>query len=159
MAKVYILTGPIASGKTHWALERKKNKATVHLSCDDLMLNLFPVCLGSRHAQTEARCLNFLFGQAVQLYEMGLDCVIDAGFWTGKSRMDALSYFKERGIKAEIYFFECSRDIRLERLARRNQELEKTKKLAYIIDEKLFDRLDQKYEKPLPGEYHCLVKT
>ena len=157
MAKVFILTGKIASGKTTWVLERKKKSPIVLLSCDDMMLSLFSGCLGEKHSETERRCLAFLFGQAVQLVGMGLDAALDSGFWTKESRKMAKEYFAAAGIETRVYYFNVPDEVRLERLEKRNELLAQSSKRAFIIDKKLLQNLDKKFEAPLPNEYDCIV--
>ncbi len=157
MATVYILIGKIASGKTTWVLERKKKNPLVLLSCDEMMLNLFNGCLGEKHSETERRCLMFLFGQAAQLADMGIDAVLDSGFWTKESRKMAKAYFADRGIKTRVYYFDIPDETRLDRLEKRNELLAHAKTRAFIIEKKLMQNLDKKFEAPLPNEYDFIV--
>ncbi len=157
MAKVIILVGKIASGKTTWVNDRKKQKQMMLLSCDDLMLNLFAGCLGEKHGETERRCLKFLFGQAVELTEMGIDVVLDSGFWTKASRKAAKEYFAAMGIETNTYYFKIPDETRIDRLERRNEQLAQSTKREYIIEKSLLARLDKNFEEPLPNEYDFLV--
>ncbi|MEI6578788.1 MAG: ATP-binding protein [Eubacteriales bacterium] len=157
MAKVIILVGKIASGKTTWVNDRKKQKQMMLLSCDDLMLNLFARCLGEKHGETERRCLKFLFGQAVELTEMGIDVVLDSGFWTKASRKAAKEYFAAMGIETNTYYFKIPDETRIDRLERRNEQLAQSTKREYIIEKSLLARLDKNFEEPLPNEYDFLV--
>lgn len=157
MAKVTILVGKIASGKTSWVIERKKQKQMMLLSCDDLMLNLFAGCLGEKHGETERRCLMFLFGQAVELTEMGIDVVLDSGFWTKASRKAAKEFFAAKGIQTKTYYFKIPDETRIERLEKRNEQMAQSIKREYIIEKSLLTKLDKKFEEPLPNEYDFLV--
>ncbi len=157
MAKVYMLVGKIASGKTTWAMERKKKSPLALLSCDDLMLNIFAGCLGDKHGETERRCLMFLFGQAVQLVGMGLDVVLDSGFWTKKSRAMAKEYFADKQIQTKMYYFKIPDSVRIERLQERNARLAHSEKREFIIDAALLTKLDKKFEEPLSNEIDFTV--
>lgn len=157
MAKVYMLVGKIASGKTTWAMERKKKSPLVLLSCDDLMLQVFAGCLGDKHGETERRCLLFLFGQAVQLVGMGQDVVLDSGFWTKKSRAMARVYFSDKQIETKTYYFKLPDEVRLERLQERNTRLANSPKREFIVDATLLAKLDRKFEEPLPNEIDFIV--
>jgi predicted kinase len=157
MAKVYILVGKIASGKTFWVSRRKERKPLMLLSCDDLMLSLFAGCLGEKHSETERRCLSFLYSQTVQLVNMGIDVALDSGFWTKQSRQTAKEYFAANAIETSVYYFKVPDEIRLERLKKRNEQLKMSVKREFVIDESLLDRLDKKFEEPLPNEYDYIV--
>lgn len=157
MAKVYMLVGKIASGKTTWAMERKKQAPLVLLSCDDLMLTVFAGCLGDKHGETERRCLKFLFGQADQLLGMGLDVVLDSGFWTKKSRAMARVYFSDKHIEVVTYYFKIPDSVRTQRLQERNAHLAQSSKREFIADAALLAKLDKKFEEPLQNEIDFTV--
>lgn len=157
MAEVMILIGRIASGKTHYAKELKKKRELMLLSCDDLMLTLFDGCLGEKHREIEDRCYTFLFGQAEQLIEMGIDVALDFGFWTAQSRRNAKKYFKDRNIKAKAIYFNPDKEIRESRLAMRNIQLSSSTRREYIIEPQLLEKLDAKFEEPTSEEYDYVI--
>lgn len=158
MAEVMILIGRIASGKTHYVKELKKEKELMLLSCDDLMLTLFDGCLGEKHSNIEERCYTFLFGQAEQLIEMGIDVALDFGFWSAKSRKNVQEYFKSRKIKTTTIYFNPPKEVRESRLAKRNKQLSSSTRREYIIEPPLLEKLDAKFEEPTSEEYdHVIV--
>jgi hypothetical protein len=108
---VTLMCGKIAAGKTTEAEKIAKNGAVL-LSCDELMLTVFTECLGSKHAETERRCLRYLFKTAKQLGEKGVDSVIDAGFWTRDERAEAEAFFKTAGISMKEYKSKSSEYVR-----------------------------------------------
>ncbi len=159
MAKVYILTGRIASGKTTWAATQKKQRPAILLSCDDMLLELFDACLGEKHAETESRCLNFLFGQAAQIVETGIDAILDSGFWTAASRKKARDYFSRKGIDTVTVYFKASVEARLKRLENRNRRLADSPRREFIIDAELLKKLDEKFEEPSADEYDTIIES
>jgi len=158
MAKVYLLTGKIASGKTAWAERFATEQNAVALSCDTLMLSLFDECLGPRHNETERRCLNYLFGVAADAARCGCDAVLDSGFSTRKTRDDARDFFAGRGIETVTVFFRLPDALRAGRLEARNARLANSPKREYIIDKALCARLDALYEEPGAGEYDLIIE-
>ncbi|NMA80084.1 MAG: ATP-binding protein [Clostridiales bacterium] len=158
MAEVIILIGRIASGKTHYVKEVKKDRKLMLLSCDDLILTLFDDCLGDKHREIENRCYTFLFGQAEQLIDMGIDVALDFGFWTAQSRANAREYFKERGIKTKAIYFNPPKDVRESRLVKRNKILSNSTRREFIIEPTLLEKLDARFEEPTSEEYdHVIV--
>ncbi len=157
MAKVWLLCGKIASGKTHFAKEQRKKKKAVLLSCDDLMLTLFDSCLGKRHNEVKKKCLRFLFGQAEQLVGLGLDVMIDSGFWRRDERNWALQYFQTRNILTLLCYFDVPEKLRRARLLERNRLLLDSQRREYIIDEDMLKRFDFMFEIPSMDEIDCLV--
>lgn len=112
---VTLMCGKIAAGKTTEA-EKIAQKGAVLLSCDELMLTVFTSCLGSKHVETERRCLRYLFKMAQRLNEKGIDSVIDAGFWTREERTEAEVFFKTSGITFEWKKVEAPDEVRKERI-------------------------------------------
>lgn len=157
MAKVYILIGKIASGKTHFVRKLKKSENVMQLSCDDLFLTLFDGCLGEKHDDIQNKAYQFFNGQAVQLVNMGISVALDFGFWTAESRKIVKDFYKEKGIETVSVYFDIPEDIRIERLENRNQQLINSKKREYIIDNILRKKLDEKFEAPTSNEYDLLV--
>lgn len=161
MAKVIILCGKIASGKTYYANELKEQKKAILLSVDDLMLKLSDSCLGEHHDDMASRCEHFFYGLAEQIVKNGTDAVIDFGYWSRRERDEAKEYFVKRGIPSELHYIRTSEDIRLVQLDRRNTKLmegfTKDSGRVYIIDEALRQRLDQKFEEPFESEVDLLI--
>lgn len=158
MAKVYILVGKIASGKTSWVKEQKKQKQMMLLSCDKMILELYDGCLGKNHGETERRCLLFLFGQAVELIGMGIDAALDSGFWTKESRKAAKDYFSEKGIETVTVYFKIPDEIRKKRLELRNSQLTGSATREFIIDMDLMEKLDKKFEEPSTAEIDEIIE-
>lgn len=163
MAKVIILCGMIASGKTYYANQFKAETGAVILSVDDLLLKLSDSCLGERHDDIAYRCEHYLYGLAGQLTAMGLDVVIDYGYWLKKERDAARQYFRSRNIPMELYYFDASEEIRRKRLEQRNKALaeagEQSGRKAYYIEEELRQRLDLKFEEPSADEINRIIKA
>ena len=151
MAELYILIGKIASGKTYYAKHSLKN--AVLLSCDDLMLEMFDHCLGEKHDEYQEKAYRFFFGLAEQLNSKNIDCVLDFGFWTKKSREFTRNYFDSKNIAVHPVYFNADDEIRKQRLKIRNKQLQGSERREYIINAGLLNKLDLKFETPSPEEY------
>ncbi|HKL98991.1 MAG TPA: AAA family ATPase [Mobilitalea sp.] len=166
MAKVIILCGKIASGKSFYANEiQKKTNATI-LSVDDLMLKLSDSCLGSHHDDMALRCEHYFYSLAEQIIGNDGEVIIDFGYWLRKEREEAKQYFNKRGITVELHYVNIPEDKRLEQLELRNTTLIKDKdnqseepwgERVYIIGEELRKRLDLKFEEPMEDEVDKLI--
>ena len=149
---VSILCGRVAVGKTTLAAQMRQQTGAVVLSCDDLMLTIFDGCLGEAHDRTAMKCLQYLFGLAEQLHELGNDVVIDYGFWLRAERDAARAYFSSRKIAHEIVLVQTADSVRLERLARRNEALRNATGRVYRIEGELLARMDAKFQPIAPDE-------
>lgn len=161
MAKVIILCGRIASGKSYYANKLKEQRNAVILSVDDLMLRLSDSCLGQQHDDTARRCELYFYDLTEQMISNGIEVVIDYGYWSRKDREEAKEHFRKRGIKAELHYIQISEELRLRQLEIRNERLIAERKndtgRVYIIDEPLRQRLDAKFEEPSQEEVDELI--
>lgn len=159
MAKVYILCGKVASGKTTLAT-RLAEKGAMVLSCDELMLTLFDHCLGPQlQRETESRALRFLQQQAAALYSLGVDAVLDHGFWYREDRQRALAYFRGQNIPAVLYHVTAPQEVRLARLERRNKQLQGSGRREYVMTPDMLTRFDTWFEPLLPVEQAVKIET
>lgn len=162
MAKVIILCGKIAAGKTYYANRLKSQTNSVLLSVDDLMLKLSDSCLGDRHDEIAARCENYFYGLSEQIVAIGLNVIIDFGYWLQKEREEAKAYFHKKGISVELHYIKIPEEVRLQQLMKRNESLlladrRGENERVYIIDEGLRQKLDLKFEEPIPSEVDKLI--
>ena len=161
MAKVIILCGKIASGKTFYAEQLRKKTNAIILSVDVLMLQLSDECLGGRHDDIALRCERYFYQLAEQIISSGMYVIIDFGYWTKKERDIAKDYFRRAGIPMELHYIKVPEDIRLKQLENRNKLLLKKRSeessRSYIINQELRIRLDAKFEEPLPSEYDKMI--
>ncbi len=98
---IYLLCGRVGSGKSTFARQRL---ACPCLSCDELLLRLFPPYLGEKHGEIQGKCMAYLMDLAVDLGKNGVDVALDFGFWTRQGREEAKEFFARRGLAACLYF-------------------------------------------------------
>lgn len=158
MATVYMLCGMVASGKSTLATRLHQQGAMI-LSCDELMLHMFDHCLGAQQRTMESRALQFLQEQAAALWELGIDSVLDHGFWYRADREAAQAFFRERGIPVVLYHVSASQENRRARLAQRNERLRLSSRREYIVEDAMQKRFDTWFEPPLPVEKAIVVPT
>lgn len=157
MAKVIILCGKIASGKSYYAEKLSGQTGAVILSVDELMLKLSDSCLGQSHDDVARRCETYFYKLAEQLISKRIDVIIDYGYWSRDERNKAKNYFINRGIEVELHYIVIDEQLRLRQLDKRNEMLllKQQNALAgreYIIGEELRIRLDNKFQEPTSDE-------
>ena len=162
MAKVIILCGKIASGKSFYANILKEKNNAIILSVDELMLKLSDSCLGGRHDDIAIRCEKYFYGLAEQIISFGMDVIIDFGYWSQEERKEAKDYFNKRNIIFELHYIKITEKIRYNQLKQRNEKLRdvlrvKPKERVYIINDELLQRLDNKFEEPSNDEIDFLI--
>jgi predicted kinase len=123
MAEIALLCGLPGSGKTTWAAQRAERGAMV-FNADEWMIRLY-----GHHMPREVfdarltNCMALIYDQAKRLTALGLDVVIDTGFWKRAHRRDALEQLRGSGATLTLYWFDVPLDELRRRLADRNAAL------------------------------------
>lgn len=147
MAKVMILCGKVAAGKTTFAQQYSDDQQTVILSIDDLAIRLQDHCQGPQALQAlerNIRAYDCLLMR--QLINKGMNCILDHGHWSRESRKEVIQFCKAHKINYEIIWLRCPKWIRLQRLQKRNETLVKKHEKGYLIDQEKLERFDQWFE-------------
>lgn len=155
MPEILLLCGKTGSGKTFYAdaLCSKAGAKFFKLSSDDIMLRLFDVCPGPEtHGNFEKRSKAYLATLALRLLDLGLNVILDYGFWTRAERDEARSFFAQSGYGARLVYFDTPSEVAAENLKKRAEHLQKTGELGYIIDEKKRAFFDSLFEPPADDE-------
>ncbi len=122
-ATVHLLCGKTGSGKTTLARRLEHERGAVALSVDPWMIRLF-----GQHMPREvfdARlhvCTDLLYGVAERLTQLGVDVILDWGFWSRADRDAARARVAASGAQAVLYFLDTPDGVILECLKRRNAQ-------------------------------------
>lgn len=158
MAKVTILCGRIASGKTTIAKQICEAEKGIILSIDDVMLKLYDGCLGQeKHAETMQKISEYFYTLVPSLLACDVNVVFDYGYWSRKERDVIRSHFKQANIPYEMCFICVEDEIRNKRLSMRNDGLRAQEKRVYIIEDELLETLDARFEEPQEDEEITIV--
>lgn len=152
MAKVYMTCGKICSGKTTYANKLRQKKKGVVLSVDEITLALFGQDAGESHDDYVARAEVYLFEKSLDIIEVGIDVILDWGFWTKRERDDARKFYEGRNIAYEFHYIDISDEEWHRRLAKRNKAVLENEVSAYFVDENLAKKFETIFEKPSEEE-------
>lgn len=101
MAKVILICGKIASGKSFYAKQLKNKENAVILNTDELTYALFDNEQGDKYEDRASRANKYLMKKAVEIVGANCNVILDWGFWTTDIRNNTTRYFKENNIKTE----------------------------------------------------------
>ena len=153
MAQVILLCGKICSGKSTYAARLKRERpSSVTLSCDELMLTLFPGGAGAHHDTLAERARDYQLRLSLQLIDSGVDVILDWGFWTRRWREEARAFYGARGIPCQLHYVDAAPDIWQRHIEARNSAVLNGQKGAYFVDEGLLAKLESRFEEPDGGE-------
>jgi predicted kinase len=143
-ASVYLIHGFIGSGKTTFSKALAKEKCAMRLNPDELMITLHgnnPPAdqFGAYYDRVQA----LIWQLTAELLAIDVPVILDFGFWTKKSRQDAINRVIALGGAPSLYSIECDPKIMKERCLQRSQSLSGG---DLYIDEAAFDKFYAMYE-------------
>lgn len=152
MAKVFMLCGKIASGKSHYAEMLCRQENAVMLSVDELVLSILGSDLGEKHDEITARVQAYLFEKSVEMVHAGANVLLEWGFWTREKRSAARKFYEDRGIVCEFHYIDVPDDVWRRNIEKRNQAVLAGETSAYFVDEGLMKKLEALFETPSKEE-------
>ena len=158
MGKIICICGKICSGKSTYADELCSKGRAVLLSVDEVMLSIFGLYAGEKHDEYTAGVQAYLLEKAAEIAGMGIDVVLDWGFWTTQSRKRVKEYFENKGIKSELHYIDIPDYLWEERIAKRNADITAGRVSAYIVDENLAAKFARIFEEPGSAEIAVRVQ-
>lgn len=150
MAKVMLICGKIASGKSWYCRSLMKKSHALLLSVDELTARLGS--LGDRHDAYSHAIQEYMLEKSVEAVRAGIDVILDWGFWTRVDRRSCTAFFQEQGIPVEWHYIHVPEQVWRENIARRNAAVLSGEDPSYYVDEGLLNKLLALFEPPEPEE-------
>lgn len=149
MPEILLLCGLPGSGKTTWAATRAQRGAMV-FNPDQWMLRLYGPHLPREVFDARlASCFELIYEQTNRLVALGLDVVIDGGFWKRENRRVAVERLAGSGASLTLHWFDVPPDELRRRLVRRNAALPPD---TYEITEAMLELFAGWFEPPTAAE-------
>jgi predicted kinase len=157
MATLHLMVGLPGSGKTTLASQLESRQAALRLSVDEWHVRLFGndvhddsdeadfAVHNARHSAIEA----LLWETATRVLVLGVDVILDFGFWTRSERDQFRAKAHDLGAGFRIHFADVSEQMLLERIRSRNAQLPPG--TFHIPETKLKDWM-RVFEPPSPDE-------
>jgi predicted kinase len=152
MATAHLLFGYLGSGKTTFAKHLEVEHRAVRFTPDEWMARLFgddpPEESFAEKAEAILELLEPLWTRCLSL---GVDVVLDYGFWSRKERDEVRAVVERLGASAYLYRLECPDDEARRRIEARNQADDRSLYIAPAT----YDALWRHFE-PLDVDEACL---
>lgn len=158
MPKVYLICGKICSGKSTYAEQLRVQNNAVLLSTDEITLALFGQHCGDKHDDYVERTQNYLFNKSLELIEVGINVILDWGFWLKEERDYAREFYNSRNIACEFHYIDISDEIWKARLKKRNSEVLAEETSAYYVDDNLAAKFASIFEVPCEEEIDVIYR-
>lgn len=124
IATLHLMVGLPCSGKTTLAQKLEKKYSALRLTPDEWHIRLFGHDMNDKdHDARHDLVESLLWDVAARVLILGLDVILDFGFWGRSERDDFRSRASELGADFKIHFLDANEKLLLERLAARNAHL------------------------------------
>ncbi len=148
MAKVHLICGKLASGKSYYSERLRKANNAVVLSCDEIMLAVFGLDAGEKHDEIAESIQNYLFCKSLEIIETGTDVILDFGFWQKEKRTIARRFFNSYGVDTQLHYIYVSDEQWKTNIEKRNKAIENGYDKAYYVDDGLLQKMKTLFEEP-----------
>ncbi len=147
--KAILLCGKLCCGKSLYTEALRKERGAMVLSCDELMLRLFPAQLGDWHEMIAGKAQMYLLHRAAELLELSVPVILDWGFWSAEKRRNVDAFFRERGFETEWHYIHVDDETWARLVQKRNNAGPDN---AYFVDENLLQKCTALFEEPAREE-------
>lgn len=147
MATLHLICGLPGAGKSTLAAVLERDRRALRLTPDDWIASLFGG--DGRDPDTRLRIEALQFDMALRALSLGLDVVLDNGFWHRSERDAARVRAAAIGADTRLYFMDVPREELKRRLAIRNRNLPAN---TFVVTAEDIDAWWDLIERPGPDE-------
>lgn len=151
MPKIYLIEGPVGAGKSTFAASVAKRVGGVHFALDEWFARLFSPDRPNTevmpwYIERKARLLDHIWDHAQAVLACGTPPVLELGLVQRSSREDFYQRAREARVELVLYLLDASRDVRRERVMRRN--VEKGPTFSMVVPAPFFEMASDAWEEP-----------
>lgn len=151
---VHMIHGYLGSGKTTFARKLERELPAIRFSHDEWVTRIF----GNQRLDPEKMLepVRYLIDRCwTRCVELGLDVVLDSGFWDRKGRDETRAKAAALGAECRLYYLSVPDEIAWARIEQRNKDLQAN----WFIDRNAFEVLKKLrgFDPIGPDEPHILV--
>ena len=149
MATAHLVHGFLGVGKTTFAKQLERSFPAIRFTHDEWMVRFYgtdpPAHLFEGYSHAVSQQIDLLWSRCL---ELGVDVVLDLGFWSRKERDDARERARARGADVLLYRLNCPEHVARARLRARNENLDGN----LLITDATYDLLRMRFEPLMPEE-------
>jgi len=146
MPTLFLMCGLPGAGKTTLAKQLERERPALRLTPDEWMEPLF---FDPYDEVKRAAVEGVQWEVAARVLDLGVDVVLDWGFWSRRERDDFRARAAARGARFEVRFLNVPREELSARLAVRNTALPPG---TFHVDDAQLDLYSSWFEAPMPDE-------
>lgn len=151
MSKIHLIVGPVGAGKSTFALKLAKERRAVRLILDEWMMMLFRPDRPDEgviawYVERTYRCLEVIWKLTENMMAAGTEVVLEIGLIQKPDREQWYRRVDKAGYAMAVYVLDAPRDIRRERVERRN--VEKGETFSIVVPPDFFEFASDLWETP-----------
>ena len=151
MPNIHLVEGPVGAGKSTYCKNLAQRIDGVHIALDEWFTRLYTpdrpsTDVVSRYVERKARLLDQIWNHALALIASGATPILELGLVQRESRSEFYRRARAAGVDLDVYVLAASRDLRRERVARRNVEQGPT--FSMVVPEAFFEMASDMWESP-----------
>lgn len=164
MARLILVCGPTGAGKTTYSLALCQEIEAVRFSIDPWMQTLFSKDMTSLDytwmIERVNRCCDQIWQVSEQILAIDGNVVLDLGFTTKAQREVFSNRAKELNINAELHYLDVPKNVRKERVDKRNTEKDASV-YSFDVTDMMFNFMEPMFEAPDQNElkHGCKVNV
>jgi predicted kinase len=152
MPRIYLIEGPVGAGKSTFAASLvTRVGAAVHIALDEWFTRLFSpdrprADLMSWYVERKTRLIDHIWRHVQSLLACGVSPVLELGLVQRQSREEFYMRAREVGVDVIVYLLQASREVRRDRVMRRNTEMGPT--FSMVVPAAVFEMASDVWEEP-----------
>jgi predicted kinase len=152
--RIHLIVGPVGAGKSTFGRCLAHESRAVRLTLDEWMTALFrpdrpDVFVMEWYVERASRCTERIWIVAHDVAIAGVDVVLEIGLLRKRDRTRVYERVEAAGLKLVVHALDAPRDVRRERVERRNREQGPT--FSMIVPPEFFERASDFWE-PLEAD-------
>ena len=155
MSKLYLIEGPVGSGKSTFAEQLSLQANAPHINLDSWFVTLFRPDRPSSgviewYLERKDRCIEQIWDVARRILDANCDVILELGLIQRSSRQSMYTRASESGHELLVYVLDAPREVRRERVRQRN--LEKGATFSMEVSDEIFETASNMWEEPDDAE-------
>lgn len=151
MPKIYLVEGPVGAGKSTYCKSLAARTGGVHIALDEWFSRLFSPDRPSTeviswYIQRKERLVEHIWNHAQALLASGASPILELGLIERQSRERIYERARDAKVELSVYFLDAPREVRRQRVARRNVEQGAT--FSMVVPEAFFEMASDAWQPP-----------